>query len=98
MTYTVQYCVACARLLVSADERKKQVSCERVNEWETAGREKDRACKHLFKYMYMYLNPRTTHPISKKPFLVSMICQVSQFQKVQCRRAWQSCCTDVQVR
>ena len=32
MTYTVQYCVACARLLVSADERKKQVSCERVNE------------------------------------------------------------------
>ena len=62
MTYTVQYCVACARLLVSADERKQQVSCERVNEWETAGREKDRACKHLFKYMYMYLNPRTTPP------------------------------------
>lgn len=98
MTYTVQYCVACARLVVSADEWKKQVSSEIVNEWETAGREKDRACNHLFKYMYIYLNPRTTCPISEKPFPVSMICQVSQFQKVQCRRVWQSCCTDVQVR
>lgn len=89
MTYTVQYCVACARLVVSADEWKKQVSSEIVSEWETAGRE---------KYMYIYLNPRTTRPISEKPFPVSTICQVSQFQKVQCRRVWQSCCTDVQVR
>ena len=60
MTYTVQFCLACARLLVIADKWKKQVSSKIVNEWETVGREKDRACNHLFKYMYMYLNPRTT--------------------------------------
>ena len=48
--------IACARLSVSADERKNQVSSEIANEGETAGREKGRVCKHLFTY----LNPPTT--------------------------------------
>ena len=42
--------IACARLSVSADERKKQASSEIANNEKTAGRETGRASKHVFKY------------------------------------------------
>ena len=57
------YKVPCAKLSVSAAERKKRGSGEKTNERKTAEREKGRACKHLFKY----LNPRRLPPPPPPP-------------------------------
>ena len=51
-----------ATLSVSEDERKRRASSGKANERKTAGKEKRRACKHLFKY----LDPPTIPPTSRK--------------------------------
>ena len=75
----------CARLSVSADERKRRASSGKANERKTAGKEKRRAYKHLFKY----LDPPTTPPTSRKTvYCVKMrywnvkMCRVGGFYTV----------------
>ena len=65
--------VACTRLSVSAEERKRRASSGKANKKRKAGREKGRACKRLFKY----LNQPTTPPTSRKEtvYRVKMRCQ-----------------------
>ena len=61
------------RLLLSVDERKKRARSVIGKEWKTEGREKWRACKHLFKC--------PTRPLAENPFLSK--CQMSKRQKVR---------------
>ena len=61
--------IACARLSVREDEQKKWASSEIANEQKMAGREKERADKHLFKY----LNPPTSKPTSCDHFKMSQV-------------------------
>ena len=61
--------LACARLTVSVDDRRKGERGEIASEQKMAGREKGRAWKHLFKY----LNHPVSFPIPEKPFLVSNV-------------------------
>ena len=62
--------IACARLSVSADERKNQACGEIANEGETAGREKGRVCESIFSHTSVRPLPCS---LPEKPFLVSKL-------------------------